>query len=228
MNADPLDLHPARNACTGSGTPHGRCRPHYFRRHSGGWLRRAGPRFQDMASPRLPGTSQSYIGVAPEHGQLHLSGISRPAGGVHQYVASSPDITARRTWCWQRACASARRSIARAVFNISSASAPETGRISFPRWSSGKSGAARQFGRLSTAVRWRLDGEGMLPIPSTPGLGVQIILALNRTVQPLPPVWGLPDGYMRFAHGLSKHLFKVCQGRPPVVSKQKLTKDVVE
>src|SRR6266568_1165640 len=27
-----------------------------------------------------------YIGVAPEHGQLHLSGISRPAGAVHQYV----------------------------------------------------------------------------------------------------------------------------------------------
>src|SRR5690242_8404584 len=27
-----------------------------------------------------------YIGVAPEHGQLHLSGISRPAGVVHQYA----------------------------------------------------------------------------------------------------------------------------------------------
>ena len=27
-----------------------------------------------------------YIAVAPEHGQLHLSGISRPAGTAHQYV----------------------------------------------------------------------------------------------------------------------------------------------
>jgi hypothetical protein len=27
-----------------------------------------------------------YIGVAPEHGQLHLSGISRPSGAAHQYV----------------------------------------------------------------------------------------------------------------------------------------------
>jgi hypothetical protein len=27
-----------------------------------------------------------YISVAPEHGELHLSGISRPAGTAHQYV----------------------------------------------------------------------------------------------------------------------------------------------
>src|SRR5215831_17361421 len=27
-----------------------------------------------------------YIAVAPEHGQLHLRGISRPAGTAHQYV----------------------------------------------------------------------------------------------------------------------------------------------
>ena len=55
-----------------------------------GRLRSAGTRFQDMASSGLAGALQSLNRRGSRAGQLHLSGISRPAGTAHQYVGVDP------------------------------------------------------------------------------------------------------------------------------------------
>ena len=88
-----------------------------------------------------------YIAVEPEHGWLHLSGVSRASGEQFQYVGLISSKF-RET----DVVLAARMRVRSAFYSTSSTCARVTGPISLLRWCSGRYGAGRQCGRAATSI----------------------------------------------------------------------------